>query len=490
MGSGLSALKSGTDIRGVAETQLNDTTVRKIAAGFARFLSESLNVEYASLTVAVGHDTRVSSPRMASAFAGALSALGVSVKDCSLASTPAMFFTTVDLACNGAVEITASHMTPEKNGIKFFMRSGSLSGRDIEKILLLAENSEAPEGVNKSKIESINYMNTYCEHLRSMICEAVNADDFSRPLRGFKIVVDAGNGAGGFFVGKVLDPLGADTSGSRFLEPDGTFPNHIPNPEDETAMKSITSAVLEADADLGIIFDADVDRAACVDRGGRPLDRNRLIALAAAIVNENVPGATIVTDSVTSDGLTDFINDTLGAHHRRFKRGYKNVIDEAVRITTEGGNAPLAIETSGHAAFLRNYYLDDGAYLATRIIIKMAQLNKEGKTLSHLIKDLREPLEEREVRLPCFEADYKLCGDRLTANFEQFAEDTEGLSVAPDNCEGVRVNFDAQHGNGWLLLRMSVHDPVAVINLESDTEGGIRKIAEIFGTFLQNQTGF
>ncbi|NMP37138.1 MAG: phosphomannomutase/phosphoglucomutase [Clostridiales bacterium] len=486
----LSVLKSGTDIRGSADTQLTDDIVGKIAVGFTEFLSKGLKCEYSELTIAVGHDTRLSSPRIADTFINSLSALGVNVKDCALASTPAMFFTTVDLGCSGAVEITASHMPPDKNGLKFFLRSGSLSGKDIEKILSIAENAQTPEGSNAALVESINYMNTYCEHLRTFICDEVNADDFSRPLRGFKIAVDAGNGVGGFFAEKILSPLGADTSGSRFLEPDGSFPNHVPNPEDKKAMASIVDAVVSSDADLGIIFDTDVDRAACVDKGGKPLDRNRLIALAAAIVSENVNEPTIVTDSVTSDGLSDFINNTLGAHHRRFKRGYKNVIDEAMRITTEGGNAPLAIETSGHAAFLKNHYLDDGAYLATRIIIKMAQLKKDGRTLSELIKDLREPLEEREVRLPCFEADYRLCGERLCANFEQFAEDTDGLSAVPDNCEGVRVNFDEQRGNGWLLLRMSVHDPVAVINIESNSEGGILKIAEVFGTFLQTQSGF
>ncbi|KAG2381180.1 uncharacterized protein HKW66_Vig0254970 [Vigna angularis] len=110
------------------------------------------------------------------------------------------------------------------------------------------------------------------------------------------------------------------------------FPNHIPNPEDKTAMKAITQAVLDNKADLGIIFDTDVDRSAAVDFTGREFNRNRLIALMAAIVLEEHPGTTIVTDSVTSDGLTTFIEKKLGGKHHRFKRGYKNVIDEAIRL--------------------------------------------------------------------------------------------------------------------------------------------------------------
>ncbi|KOM58660.1 hypothetical protein LR48_Vigan11g169400 [Vigna angularis] len=110
------------------------------------------------------------------------------------------------------------------------------------------------------------------------------------------------------------------------------FPNHIPNPEDKTAMKAITQAVLDNKADLGIIFDTDVDRSAAVDFTVREFNRNRLIALMAAIVLEEHPGTTIVTDSVTSDGLTTFIEKKLGGKHHRFKRGYKNVIDEAIRL--------------------------------------------------------------------------------------------------------------------------------------------------------------
>jgi phosphomannomutase len=130
-----------------------------------------------------------------------------------------------------------------------------------------------------------------------------------QPLQGLHIVVDAGNGAGGFFVDQVLKPLGADTSGSQFLDPDGTFPNHIPNPENAEAMAAIRQAVLDHQADFGIIFDTDVDRAAAVDAAGNELNRNRLIALMAAIVLREHPGSTIVTDSITSDGLTQFITE-------------------------------------------------------------------------------------------------------------------------------------------------------------------------------------
>jgi len=201
---------------------------------------------------------------------------------------------------------------------------------------------------------------------RSLWESAVNhPHQFEQPLQGLKIIVDAGNGAGGFYASQVLQPLGADTTGSQFLDPDGTFPNHIPNPENKGAMASIREAVLANQADLGIIFDTDVDRSAAVDPQGNELNRNRLIALVAAIVLREHPGSTIVTDSIISEGLTQFIADLGGVHHR-FKRGYKNVINEAIRLNATGQESWLAIETSGHAAMRENYFLDDGAYLISK----------------------------------------------------------------------------------------------------------------------------
>lgn len=135
----------------------------------------------------------------------------------------------------------------------------------------------------------------------------MQAEDYEHPLKGFHIVVDAGNGAGGFYATDVLAPLGADISGSQFLEPDGMFPNHIPNPENAAAMESVCRATVRAKADLGVIFDTDVDRGGAVDSKGDELNRNRLVAIASAIALEGNEGGTIVTDSITSSGLKEYI---------------------------------------------------------------------------------------------------------------------------------------------------------------------------------------
>lgn len=484
----LMKLKSGTDIRGTAvgeNTDLTDEAVRKITAGFLAVMKKKTSLEPSEMTVAVGHDSRVSAERIKNAVISVLLSQGVKVLDCSLSSTPAMFMTTVVLGCTASVQITASHHPYDKNGLKFFTRDGGFEGSEIAQVLEYAGNAAVPDSTDTSGAVPTDFMSRYAQLLREMICKDVNSEIYDKPLDGFHIVTDAGNGAGGFYAEKVLKELGADISGSLFLEPDGMFPNHVPNPENKTAMKFISDAVVSSGADLGVIFDTDVDRAACVDASGEEINRNRLVALASVIALEENPGATIVTDSVTSDGLHEFIENHLGGKHHRFRRGYKNVINEAIRLEKEGVCAPLAIETSGHAALKENYFLDDGAYLITKIIILLAKLRKEGKSLSDLISDMKEPLSETELRYSILCDDFRSYGERVISDLHEYALNQQGWTVAPDNYEGIRVSLDKDHGDGWMLLRLSVHDPVLPFNAESNSHGGIEKIVGQFNKFVE-----
>ena len=486
--------KSGTDIRGVAvegvpgqKYNLTDEAVRRMTAGFLLWLSKRLGKPANELKLAVGHDSRISADRIQKAVVDAMLAAGVHVLVCGLASTPSMFMITVDWDCDGSVQITASHHPYYRNGLKFFTKDGGLDGSDIEQILDFAAGNRAP-AFGKGEAETVDYMKRYSEILRDKIKEGVKAEDYEHPLKGFHIVVDAGNGAGGFYATDVLEPLGADISGSQFLEPDGMFPNHIPNPENEAAMQSVCLATVRAKADLGVIFDTDVDRGGAVDERGDELNRNRLVAVASAIALEGNPGGTIVTDSITSSGLKEYIEQTLGGRHHRFKRGYRNVINEALRLNREGVNCPLAIETSGHAALHENYFLDDGAYLVTKIIIKLAVLRREGKKLEDLLAGLREPAEATELRMAISEPDFRACGNRVIDGLEQWAK-SHGWQIAPDNYEGIRVSFGKGEGEGWFLLRLSVHDPILPLNVESDAAGGVRVILEKLAEYLRTCEG-
>lgn len=488
--------KSGTDIRGVAvdgvegqTLNLTDDVISSITSGFVKWLENKTQKSSYNMAIAVGRDSRISGPHIMEIVENTLISYGVQVLNCGLASTPSMFMTTIDLECDGSIQITASHHPFYRNGLKFFTKDGGLEAENITSLLENAENKNFPVPCGGGKSIPTDYMSQYCEHLRDMICKEVNSENYNKPLEGFKIVVDAGNGAGGFYANEVLAPLGADTTGSQFLEPDGMFPNHIPNPENPEAMKSISKAVLENNADLGVIFDTDVDRGGAVDSTGNEINRNRLVAIASAIALEGIDGGTVVTDSTTSAGLKTFIEQDLNGKHHRFKRGYKNVINEAIRLNKEGINCPLAIETSGHAAMRENYFLDDGAYLCTKIIIKMAQLRKEGKNISSLTSNLKEPVESREVRFKITDEDFKSTGNRIINELEEYAKTQEGWTLADDSREGVRVSFDKNNGDGWFLLRLSVHDPIMPLNIESDTFGGVDIILEKLMVFLKDCKG-
>ncbi|KAI3793444.1 hypothetical protein L1987_36063 [Smallanthus sonchifolius] len=489
-------LQNGSDIRGVAvdgvagePVNLTEPVTEAIAAAFAAWLLDKKKADSSKrLKISIGHDSRISAQKLQDAASRGIAGADFDVVQYGLASTPAMFNSTLtkneDILCpvDGAIMITASHLPYNRNGFKFFTNAGGLGKADIKDILERAANiynSFTPESLKEAErkaslsISKVDYMTVYASDLVAAVRKA--SGNIEKPLEGFHIIVDAGNGAGGFFAGKVLEPLGAITSGSQFLEPDGLFPNHIPNPEDKTAMKAITQAVLDNKADLGIIFDTDVDRSAAVDSTGREFNRNRLIALMSAIVLEEHPGTTIVTDSVTSDGLTTFIEKKLGGKHHRFKRGYKNVIDEAIRLNSVGEESHLAIETSGHGALKENHWLDDGAYLMVKLLNKLASARASGQTggskvLTDLVDELQEPGVAVELRLKIDQnhsdlkgGSFREYGEAMLKHLENKSESDPKLQKAPVNHEGVRVSG---YG-GWFLLRLSLHDPVLPLNIEA-----------------------
>ena len=480
-------LQNGSDIRGVAlegiegqHVNLTEKACKDIGRGFALWLLKKTG-KTGAIRVAVGRDSRLSGPTLSDWICKAMVEQGLDVTDFGMASTPAMFMSTVTegYEFDGSVMITASHLPFNRNGFKFFTNQGGLEKGDIKEILEYAATEEVT-GLAVGEYSQGAFMDTYAKILADKIRSATGENE---PLKGFRVVVDAGNGAGGFYVDKVLKPLGAITDGSRYLDPDGSFPNHIPNPEDKTAMESIIEAVQETKADLGIIFDTDVDRAGAVLSDGSELNRNRIIAMLAAILLREYPGTTIVTDSITSTGLAKFIEAMGGVHHR-FKRGYRNVINESIRLNNLGQDSQLAIETSGHGALKENYFLDDGAYLVTKLLIELARSKKEGYTLESLISSLEEPAESIEFRMNIQVEDFKTYGQKVIDELTEYASKQNGWSLAPNNFEGVRVNLDEKHGNGWFLLRLSLHDPLLPLNIESNSAGGAKKIASELAAFI------
>ncbi len=488
-------LQNGSDVRGIAlegvegeAVNLTPEIAKYIAAAFAEYLAEKYQCETTELTISVGHDSRLSAEQLKGGATAGLQLQGCQVMDCGLASTPSMFMSTVlpGLCFDGAIMITASHLPFNRNGLKFFSREGGLESKDIKALLNLAiymEKKGIPEE-EKKEIKPLDLIAHYSANLRRIICEEVGEKEENKPLSGMHFVVDASNGAGGFFASMVLEPLGADISGSIFLEPDGTFPNHVPNPENEKAMECIKQATIANHADLGIIFDTDVDRAATVFANGKEINKNTLIALMAAIIAQKHPVNTIVTDSVTSDQLTEFLENKLGLTHHRFKRGYRNVINESVRLNQSGTDSDLAIETSGHGALKENYFLDDGAYMSVKILCETVRCKRAGKKIEDLLEGLEEPAECGEFRMKIALDEFKEYGLNVLKEFTDFAKSDARFHIVEPNYEGVRISFNDEEVQGWMLLRMSLHDPLMPMNIETNKEGGIEKVLQRIRPFF------
>ncbi|MDO4461843.1 MAG: phosphomannomutase/phosphoglucomutase [Bacteroidia bacterium] len=487
-------LQNGAEVRGIAaegiigeDVTLDISKVKALGRAFVKWVGGKQQSD--QLTLAIGMDSRLTAPRFLEALEQVITECGANVLNCGLVSTPALMLTTKmpEVQTDGAIMVTGSHVTFNRNGMKFFFHGDDIQPQDMSDIIDMAERGEAPHAPMPGQVHIFNLMSLYASKLRAKVCAKLSdAPNPDRPFEGLKVVVDAGNGAGGFYTKRILEPLGADTTGSQFLEPDGRFPNHKPNPEDYEAAKSIANAVRYAKADIGILFDADVDRVALVDSDGNAINKNELVAIASAIVLEEHPGTTIVTDSITSSGLSRFITEVMGGKHCRYQRGYKNVIQEAKRRNKEGEECWLAIETSGHAAFKDNNFYDDGAHFATRLLVKLAQLKREGKNLSSLIENMPVAVELREFRLPIIGDDISRIVTDALVGIQQFASQIEGWEEVSQNHEGIRVVCRNEDECGWFLIRMSLHEPEMPINIESDIKGGTGVIIKKLKMFFRN----
>ncbi|KAL9182244.1 hypothetical protein ACHAXT_012896 [Thalassiosira profunda] len=529
----LAELKSGSDLRGTfAAHNSSGGTIANVShlirrlkedtgaialtpfaahcfgAAFAQWLLQTDVPEEATgrpgrhgnaLTICIGRDPRKHGERLADAFArGAESVDGerpVRAVYTGVATTPSMYeFVRAD-KCDAAVMVSASHLPEDKNGIKFFAREGGLTKTNIDELIVLAQEearrwydagilppSSGNAGVFCSEL--VDFMPFYQETLKRALVREVGeatSSPLSKPLAGLNIVVNPGNGAGCFF-DDLLRELGANVAGSMHLTPDGTFPIEfgVPNPEKREMVEDTIKACEANSADIGVMFDTDADRAGfvlprVVDKSGKrsqyePLNKNRLIALLSVVFSSASPGCTIVTDSTTSEGLNEFLEEKLGLRHFRYLRGYANVIGKAKELTESGkANAEVAIETSGHCAMKENGYVDDGTYTAVKIIGLLARTAASGKgsSLLDLISDLNELPYEEEFRLQATDGSLETTTslfNELSHSVLEECSAMEDWSIDEDNLEGQRVRLSS---GGFFMIRQSLHDPVISMQIES-----------------------
>jgi len=410
--------------------------------------------------------------------------------------------------------VTASHLPDDRNGFKFFdAYNGGFQKSQVNKMIEIAQGHAQvwfdmgilpPTSVGNVHCNAyVNWMNHYQKRLEQGLRRQVNHNlslisevKEDLPLKGLKIVLNAGNGSGGFFL-DVLKNMGANVQGSINTEPDPAFPQGVPNPENDKMVNDTILACESADADLGILLDTDADRCGMVaprsytkilsgqgDEGNNfkpsnyePLNRNRLIALMGVIYARQSPGCAIVTDSVTSNGLSKFLKEDLNLIHIRYLRGYANVIQKAKSVNAEmSASAEVAIETSGHCAVRENGFLDDGTFTALKVLGLLAQERQQSgstsrKSLLDLLSNLEELDEVTEFRLPGKDGSLEnmiRLFDVVALEIEDHCEDKLEWSVDRDNLEGIRV-LTGKDG-GFFLLRKSLHDPVMCLQVEASSK--------------------
>ena len=379
---------------------MSDEFISKASAAFADFLSEKTGKAVDKLTVAIGHDPRLSAGRISAAVVRGLALRGVNIIDCSLSSTPAMFMAVLDLPCDGSVQMTASHHPGDRNGLKFFTVDGGLDSPDIAYILEKAEDIEL--GDAPAQITSCDHMKQYAAHLRSLICKGIGADEADKPLAGMRIMVDAGNGAGGFYASEVLAPLGADVSPSMNLEPDGNFPTcPYPNPEIREALQKGLDLCKTVKPDLLLATDPDCDRVGiAVNQHGEYvlMTGNEVGILLLNFIAQcktelgTMPKDPVAVTTIVSTDMVNGIAKDYGIEIRRTLTGFKYIGDQIALLESEGHPERYLLGFEESYGYLSGGYVrDKDAVDGSMIICEMASYYKEkGMTLVDAINVLYE----------------------------------------------------------------------------------------------------
>jgi len=426
------------DIRGTVDRDLSNDfayLLGRAYGGMAREQDKS--------RIAIGHDCRISSPDYAMALARGIRDSGLKVFFCGMGPTPQLYFTIFHYELDGGIQVTGSHNPPDMNGFKICLGKKTLSGESIQNIFQrMSELNQSEFETNAGgSIEDLEVQESYISYLVDNVRPHIGAHKR-------KVVLDAGNGAGGPSGVAVLERLGFEVV-PLFCEPDGNFPNHHPDPTEIENLGALISKVKEVGADVGIGFDGDADRIGAVDEQGRVIFGDMLLLLYGREILKDVPGATIIGDVKCSSQLFEQLSKA-GAEAVMWKTGH-SLIKQKLQET--GGS--LAGEMSGHIFFQHRYLgYDDALYAAARL---MEILSNDSRTLSELLADVPPMFNTPEIRVDCPEEIKFLIAKEAQSAFSEYKVNT---------IDGVRIEFE----RGWGLVRASNTQPVLVMRFEAETE--------------------
>jgi len=420
------------DIRGLADAELSNEGVRLLGKALGAYLDRA-----GVRSVTLGHDARLSGPRLRDALRDGLLSTGCDTVDLGMVPTPVLYHA-VTRSGEGAagVMITGSHNPAEYNGFKTMLGAGTLHGEAIQDLYRLHSGHAFPAGAGRAS--TANAIPAYVD-------EVARQFRFNRRV---KVVFDAGNGAAGPTLSRLLERLNVEAI-PLFFEPDGRFPNHHPDPTVEENLDALKTKVLETGADLGIAFDGDVDRIGAVDEKGRVIWGDMLMLIFGREILTRKPGATFIGEVKCSQVMYDELK-RLGGNPIMYKTGHS-----LIKAKMKETHAELAGEMSGHMFFADRYLgYDDALYSACRLIEIVAA---SGRPLSAQTEGLPAMLCTPELRIDCPDERKFDVVSRTKLHFEQRYE-TIGI-------DGVRVLFP----HGWGLVRASNTQPVLVLRFEAAT---------------------
>ena len=431
----LSDIVKAYDIRGVVGEQLDAALVRRVGAAFARLVAG----EGAS-SVVVGHDMRDSSPELAAAFADGVTAQGLDVVSIGLCSTDMLYFASGSLDLPGAM-FTASHNPARYNGIKMCRAGAAPVGQETGLATIKADiEAETPdaEGVTTGSVSERNLLEDYGAYLRGLV-------DLSS-IRPLKIVVDAGNGMGGYTVPSVLGGLPLDIV-PMYFELDGNFPNHEANPLDPKNIVDLQAKVREVGADAGVAFDGDADRCFVVDERGEPVSPSAITALVAVRELAKDPGAAVIHNLITSKAVPEIVAEH-GGRPVRTRVGHSFIKQEMAKTGAIFGG-----EHSAHYYFRDFWRADTGMLAALHVL---AALGGQDQPLSELTAEYSRYAASGEINSTVSDQ-----AGRMAAVKDAYAG-REGVTV--DELDGLTVNLP---DGSWFNLRPSNTEPLLRLNVEA-----------------------
>ena len=430
------------DVRGIVGSTLTEADAYALGRSFA-----ALAVAEGANRVAVGRDGRTHSPGLEAALVRGLTEGGLDVVRIGMGPSPMLYFAVSTLEVQGGIQVTGSHNPADYNGFKMLLNGRSVFGAEIQELGRRAAEGDWSEG--NGSVGEQDIVDDYVDAL---------VKDFDG--KAYRIGWDAGNGAGGPIVDKLIERLPGEHH-RLFTDVDGRFPNHHPDPTVEANLVDLKKLVADQGLDFGFAFDGDADRIGAVDSQGRVIWGDQLLIILAGAVLKDQPGATIIADVKASQTLFDRIAE-MGGKPLMWKTGH-SLIKSKMKET----GAPLAGEMSGHIFFKHQWYgFDDALYAAIRTI---RAVSASGKSLTDLKSEMPVSVATPELRFQVDES-------RKFAVIDEVAERLADEGAEVNSTDGVRVKTP----DGWWLLRASNTQDVLVARAEArDKEGLDRLMATV-----------